>query len=79
MLVPSPKPCQVFGENLRRIRLLNELSQEQLADLAGLDRTYVSSVERGKRNISLENIFKLAGALKVNPEELVKTIHLNDN
>jgi transcriptional regulator with XRE-family HTH domain len=48
---------------LREIRLKKELSQERLAELAGLHRTYVSSVERGERNISLENIARLATAL----------------
>ena len=48
---------------LREIRLKKELSQERLAELAGLHRTYVSSVERGERNISLENIDRLAKAL----------------
>lgn len=46
------------------------LSQEELADLAGLHFTYVSSVERGERNISLENIGKLARALKCQIEDL---------
>lgn len=70
--MPSPKPSQVFSENLKRIRLLSGISQEQLAERAGLDRTYVSSVERGKRNISLNNIFKLAEALNVTPADLVQ-------
>jgi transcriptional regulator with XRE-family HTH domain len=48
---------------LREIRLKKGLSQERLAELAGLHRTYVSSVERGERNISLENIDRLANAL----------------
>ena len=52
-----------FGMRLREIRLKKKLSQERLAELAGLHRTYVSSVERGERNISLENIDRLAKAL----------------
>ena len=74
--MPSPEPSHVFGENLKRIRLLTGISQEQLAERAGLDRTYVSSVERGKRNISLNNIFKLAEALNVTPADLVQTKQL---
>lgn len=54
-----------FGERLRQVRAKAGVSQERLADLAGLHRTYVSSVERGKRNISLLNIEKLAYALGV--------------
>lgn len=62
----------VFGLRLRELRLAKGLSQEALADAAGLDRTYVSSCERGKRNISLENVYRLASALRVKPEELLK-------
>lgn len=54
-----------FGENLRKIRQRVGISQEKLAELAGLHRTYVSSIERGQRNISLENIERLAKALAV--------------
>ena len=54
-----------FGEQLRRVRTRVGISQERLAELAGLHRTYVSSVERGLRNISLLNIDKLARALEV--------------
>ncbi|MCB1113614.1 MAG: helix-turn-helix transcriptional regulator [Chlamydiia bacterium] len=58
-----------FGKILREKRLEQGLSQEALADLSGLHFTYVSSVERGERNISLENISKLANALKINPRD----------
>jgi transcriptional regulator with XRE-family HTH domain len=54
-----------FGQQLRRVRTRRGMSQERLAELAGLHRTYVSSVERGKRNISLLNIDRLAAALAV--------------
>lgn len=54
-----------FGQNLRKIRERAGVSQEKLGELAGLHRTYVSSVERGERNISLENIERLAKALAV--------------
>jgi transcriptional regulator with XRE-family HTH domain len=53
-----------FGLRLREVREKAGISQEKLAELAGLHRTYVSSVERGKRNISLQNIERLAEALK---------------
>jgi transcriptional regulator with XRE-family HTH domain len=52
-----------FGKAVRKARLEKGLSQEELADLAGLHFTYVSSVERGERNISIENIARLAKAL----------------
>jgi len=52
-----------FGGKLRELRRLHGLSQEELAGRAGLHRTYVSSVERGERNVSLETIDKLARGL----------------
>ncbi|HLW80363.1 MAG TPA: helix-turn-helix transcriptional regulator [Terriglobia bacterium] len=63
-----------FGERLRAVRLALGLSQEALADLAGFDRTYVSLVERGRRNISLLNICKFAKALKTTAAELVRDL-----
>jgi transcriptional regulator with XRE-family HTH domain len=60
-----------FGKRLREIRLQKGVSQERLAELAGLHRTYVSTVERGQRNISLVNIEKLAKALGVSLAELM--------
>lgn len=60
-----------FGNQLKKVRLSKGVSQEKLADLAGLHRTYVSSVERGQRNISLVNIAKLAEALGVGLSKLM--------
>jgi transcriptional regulator with XRE-family HTH domain len=60
-----------FGERLRQVRMAQGISQEKLAELAGLHRTYVSSVERGERNISLVNIEKLALAMGVTPKALM--------
>lgn len=54
---------EAFGLALRQMRERRRLSQEALADLAGVHRTYVGSVERGERNISLRNIEALARAL----------------
>lgn len=59
-----------MGRRVREIRLARGLSQEQLADLARMDRTYVSGIERGKRNVGVENIARLASALGVEPSEL---------
>ncbi len=56
---------KTFGERLRSIRLSQNLSQEKLAELADSDRTYISDVELGKRNISLINICRLASALQI--------------
>jgi len=60
-----------FGMKLRKVRTAKGISQENLAAAAGLHRTYVSSVERGERNISLVNIEKLASALAVQIREIV--------
>jgi len=57
---------------MRAIRKSTGLSQEELADRAGLHRTYISSIERGERNVSLENIFLLAQALDVEPGALLR-------
>ena len=60
-----------FGTRLRSIRLERGISQEKLAELADLHRTYVSSIERGERNVSLVNIERLAVALGVSMAELM--------
>lgn len=58
---------EVFGLRLRLVRERRGLSQEKLALACGLDRTYVSSIDRGKSNPTLVNIYRLAEALAVNP------------
>jgi transcriptional regulator with XRE-family HTH domain len=58
-----------FGNRVRQIRQNMGLSQEELAHLSNLDRSYVGGVERGERNISLVNIHKIAGALNISPKE----------
>ena len=67
-------PKQIFAHNLKKIRNQIGLSQEELAYRAGLHRTYISSVERGQRNISLENIFAIADALNVPASDLLKPV-----
>lgn len=66
----EPQARRRFAINLRRVRTDHALSQEKLAELAGLHRTYVSQVERGVVSISLDNIEKLAIALGVVEDEL---------
>ncbi len=60
-----------FGERVRAARLKQVLTQEELAYASGLHPTYVSSVERGQRNISLVNIVRLASALQSDPGDLM--------
>jgi transcriptional regulator with XRE-family HTH domain len=69
---PISDAAQTFGERVRARR--NELgkSQEQLADDCGLHWTFVGQVERGRRNLSLHNILKLAAALQIDPAELMQ-------
>jgi transcriptional regulator with XRE-family HTH domain len=64
-----------FGERVRNARAALSLSQEELAFRCGLDRTYISGIERGKRNISILNLLGLAKALGVKPGVLLDGIH----
>ena len=59
-----------FGQRVQMLRTDKHLSQEQLAEAAGLHRTYIGMVERAERNISLKNIAKIARALRVDMKEL---------
>ena len=71
--ISSPFPAaRLLGDRIRARRLDLGWSQEQLAEAAELHWTYVSSVERGERNISLRNILKVAEALDVDPGTLLK-------
>lgn len=56
---------QVFGTNLKKYRIEKGYSQEELAALCNLHRTYISDIERFQRNISLENVQKIADALEI--------------
>lgn len=62
---------QIFGQNLRRKRETLGISQEDLAEKAGLHRTYIGSVERGERNVSIDNMERLAVAVGSTIEELL--------
>lgn len=61
---------EVFGQNVRILRIERGLSQEQLADKAGLHRTYIGMIERAEKNITLCNIEKIAIALSVSIDSL---------
>jgi len=62
---------QKFGERIRSQRHIMGISQEVLAFKCGLHRTYVGSIERGERNVSIENIFVLAISLSCEPSTLI--------
>ena len=63
---------EVFSSNVRFYRMKLRLSQEALAEKANLHRTYISDIERGQRNVSLENIYNIAVALEIEPYMLLQ-------
>lgn len=69
---PGEDPRRAVARRLRELRTSRGLSQEALADAAGMDRTYVSGLERGLRNATVLSIWKLALALGVEPGELLR-------
>jgi transcriptional regulator with XRE-family HTH domain len=69
---PISPAAQAFGERVRARRHELGESQEQLADASGLHWTFVGQVERGRRNVSLHNILKLAAGLQIDPAELIR-------
>jgi transcriptional regulator with XRE-family HTH domain len=72
-MVANPSRLLVrFGGRVRELRQAAGLSQEAFAERCDLDRTYISGIERGKRNVSLENLKVLADALNVSLSELLK-------
>ena len=70
----SADAARQFGANLRCAREQANLTQEDLASTAGMDRSAISLLERGRRNPSLETILKLATALKLEPEVLLRNL-----
>ena len=68
----SSNTRRIFARRLRQIRQVRGLSQEELADMAGLHRTYVGSVERSERNVSIDNMERLAIALEVDITDLLR-------
>lgn len=72
--ISKPRILRGFGNKVRQERIKRGLSQEALADLAGLHRTYIGMIERAEKNITLLNIDKIARALKVSVEYLLAEI-----
>lgn len=65
---------EAFGKRIRDLRKEKNISQEALALKSNLDRTYVSDIEKGKRNVSLLVLEKLAGGLEVELSDLIKNL-----
>lgn len=68
---PVEGPLRAFGDALREVRKEKGLSQERLALDSGLDRTYVSLIERGSQSPTIRTVVKLAAVLQVRPSEIV--------
>jgi transcriptional regulator with XRE-family HTH domain len=69
------KLSTIVGNNIKKYRKKHRYSQEKLAEIAGLHRTYIGSIERGERNITLDSLQVIANALKVAPAELIVEEH----
>ena len=63
---------QAFGAAVRQLRAKAGVSQENLANIANIDRSYMGAIERGTKNVTIKNICKIAKALEKNPSELFK-------
>jgi transcriptional regulator with XRE-family HTH domain len=79
--MPNKHPWLIeVGKNIRKAREAQTLSQERLADLVGIDRTYIGGIERGERNVAALNLIRIALALNVEvsalfpPTELLKSL-----
>ena len=72
--MPTKTTLEKFGERVRALRAEAGISQEKLAELSGLHRTYISGVERGERNPSLTSISRIAKALKVSLSEVMEGV-----
>lgn len=71
-MTDATKYKSALGLTIRESRHEMGLSQEELADLIGLHRTYIGGIERGERNVSLENILRIADSLKIRPSALLE-------
>lgn len=67
-----------FGKAVRKLRVSRGISQERFADMCDLHRTYISDIELGKRNVSLENIGKMADALGISISKLFQEVEAYD-
>jgi transcriptional regulator with XRE-family HTH domain len=65
-----------LGSSIRSTRKMQAISQEALADLAGIDRSHMGKIERGERNVSILNVVRIALALRCKPSDLLKDAQL---
>lgn len=68
------EPLKVLGQRIRQLRKQRSLSQEEFAHLAELDRSYIGQIERGERNLSFSNLYKIASALDLRISELLEGV-----
>ena len=68
----SENILEIFGRNVQKYRKKKEISQEKLAEIAGVHRTYVGMIERAEKNITLRNMEKIANALNVKIKDLLE-------
>ena len=73
-MIRESQPLKKLGENIRNLRKEMNLSQEEFSHLAEIDRSYVGQIERGERNISFSNLYKIAHALKVSVSKLTEGV-----
>lgn len=69
--LPYQHALKRFGESMQKTRKEQNLSQERLAEMVGVNRTYISLVEKGERNPSLKTLYRIAKALKVSSDQLL--------
>lgn len=79
MIEQKQSARQLFATNLKKRRLELQLSQEELAHVVGLHRTYIGSVERGERNISIDNMERLANALQCSIVMLLESSNIDES
>ncbi|MFC7337334.1 helix-turn-helix domain-containing protein [Haloferula chungangensis] len=73
-MIKSDPLLRAFGKNVREARDSKRLTQEKLAEFAGLDPTYISGIERGVRNPGIRNVAKIAKALGVKTSDICKGV-----
>lgn len=69
--MPWRNPNEILADKIKRLRIAEGLSQEELAERCRLHRTYIGAIERGERNITLNTLYDIASALGVSPAELI--------